>query len=186
MIQEFDSAKVVLEVGDENVVVKITLANKILRIVATQGYFESIERHEFGKSTQDKVEGMDNDDSKQKKQKKRGRKRKKKTEKSKKVEQKVEMIPILRIFDNVLIKYPNGYKVKVLNRVGAPSSVPLSLAITWVREVIKKLELDTEEDIEVFEEEITNNMSKFEDSIKDLLKELVQSWRKYKARKESG
>jgi len=120
-------------------------------------------------------------DEEEKKEKKKKTRKKRKGEK--RAETLKERVRILRIFNNTLIKYPSGYKVKVEGRPGNPSPVPTNLAISWVRDIIRKLELDTDDDIEVFEEEIEANLDKFDPVMKDLLKELLESWREYKARK---
>ncbi len=141
--------------------------------------------HDVSSSAQSaEVEEKANDEEKKEekkeKKKKRGRKKRKG---EKRAETLKERVRILRIFNNTLMKYPSGYKVKVEGRSGNPSPVPTNLAISWVRDIIRKLELDTDDDVEVFEEEIEANLDKFDPVMKDLLKSLIESWRGYRARK---
>ena len=208
----YKSANVSIEQGKDKLVVEVFTGTKIVRIVAFRGYIEEVARREFGEpqppmvappvpvitSTVDRdvtstvdhdvsssaqsaeVEEKASDEDKKEKKKKRGRKKRKG---EKRAETLKERVRILRIFNNTLMKYPSGYRVKVEGRPGNPSPVPTNLAISWVRDIIRKLELNTDDDVEVFEEEIEANFDKFDPVMKDLLKELLESWRRYKARK---
>ena len=179
MKEEYSSVDVLVEEEKDKVVVEVR-GDKIVRVVALKGYIEIVERHEFGTDEKQDEQPKGSGDE-EKKGKKRKTKKKRKGEK--RAETLKERVRILRIFNNILIKYPSGYKVKVEGRPGNPSPVPTNLAISWVRDIIRKLELDTDDDIEVFEEEIEANLDKFDPVMKDLLKELLESWREYKARK---
>ena len=177
MKHEYSSAEVKIEQEENKAVVEIQAEGKIIRLVALGGYIEIVERHEFGEFS---CEGSSQESSEPEnvEKKKRGRRRRKREGKKK----AGKCVRILRIFKNTLFKYPNGYRVKVEGRRGAPSLVAQSLAISWVRDVIRKLESGTDDDIEVFEGEIKENLDSFDPVMKDLLKELLESWRKYKAR----
>ena len=118
-----------------------------------------------------------------KEEKKEKKKKRKKRKGEKRAETLKERVRIFRIFNNILMKYPSGYKTKVMGQPGNPSPIPVNLALSWVRDITRKLELDTDDDIEVFEEEIKANLDKFDPVMKDLLKNLLESWRGYKVRK---
>ena len=201
----YKSVDVSIEQGKDKLVVEIFTGTKIVRIVAFRGYVEEVARYEFGEpqppvtapvitstvdhdvtssaqseEVEEKASGEEKKEEKKEKKKKRGRKKRKG---EKRAETLKERVRILRIFNNTLMKYPNNYKVKVEGRPGNPSPVPTNLAISWVRDIIRKLELNTDDDVEVFEEEIEANLDKFDPIMKDLLKELLESWREYKVRK---
>jgi len=205
----YKSADVSIEQGKDKLVVEVFTGTKIVRIVAFRGYIEEVARREFGEpqppmvappvpvitstvdhdvsssaqsaEVEEKASGEEKkEEKKEKKKKKRGRKKRKG---EKRAETLKERVRILRIFNNTLMKYPSGYKVKVEGRSGNPSPVPTNLAISWVRDIIRKLELDTDDDVEVFEDEIKANLDKFDPVMKDLLKNLLESWRGYKVRK---
>ena len=179
-MDKYPSAEVIVDKNEDKVVVEIR-ADKIIRIVALRGYIETVERHEFGTDEKQNEQPKEPGDEEEKKGKKKQRKKKRKGEK--RAETLKERVRILRIFNNILIKYPTGYKVKVEGRRGSPSPVPINLAISWVKDIIRKLELDTDDDVEVFEKEIEENLDKFDPVMKDLLESLLDSWRKYKVRK---
>ena len=204
----YKSADVSIEQGKDKLVVEVFTGTKIVRIVAFRGYIEEVARREFGApqpptmpmvptpsapvttSTVDydvsssaqsaEVGEKASDEEKKEKKKKKGRKKRKGEKRDETLKERVR---ILRIFNNTLMKYPDSYKVKVEGRPGNPSPVPTNLAISWVRDIIRKLELDTDDDVEVFEEEIEANFDKFDPVMKDLLKNLLESWKGYKVRK---
>ena len=204
----YKSVDVSIEQDKDKLVIEVFAGTKIVRIVAFRGYVEEVARYEFGEpqppvtappsapvitSTVDhdvissaqsaevsSAQSVEVEEKKEEKKKKRGRKKRKG---EKRAETLKERVRILRIFNNTLMKYPSGYKVKVEGRSGNPSPVPTNLAISWVRDIIRKLELDTDDDVEVFEEEIEANLDKFDPVMKDLLKSLIESWREYKVRK---
>jgi len=180
MKEEYSSVDVLVEKEKDKVVVEVR-GDKIVRVVALKGYIETVERYEFGMGDEPQRDPPEEPEKEEKKEKKKKTRKKRKGEK--RAETLKERVRILRIFNNTLMKYPSGYKVKVEGRPGNPSPVPTNLAISWVRDIIRKLELDTDDDVEVFEEEIEANLDKFDPVMKDLLKSLVESWREYKARK---
>jgi len=200
----YKSADVSIEQGKDKLVVEVFTGTKIVRIVAFRGYIEEVARREFGEpqppmvappmpvitstvdhdvSSSAKSVGVDEKQEEKEEKKEEKKKKRKKRKGEKRAETLKERVRIFRIFNNILMKYPSGYKTKVMGQPGNPSPIPVNLALSWVRDITRKLELDTDDDIEVFEEEIKANLDKFDPVMKDLLKNLLESWRGYKVRK---